>query len=41
MKIFDVLKSDTPFAEAVADVARRTFRPEQAAIVIAGPYEES
>jgi zinc protease len=27
--------------DAVADAARRTLRPEQAAIVIAGPYEES
>ena len=32
---------DAVTVEAVADAARRTLRPEQAAIVIAGPYEES
>lgn len=32
---------DRTLSGLVADVARRTFRPEQAAIVIAGPYEES
>ncbi len=32
---------DAVTGEAVADAARRTLRPEQAAIVIAGPYEES